>query len=455
MKNHAWLLMLVVAPALSVLCGCGGGTKLMPTPNLYSRSQADPFADVAQPLQNNKVEVLYLTDREPEKSKPEYREYGYKRSRSVAFGISHVEIGKDTSWEELKQASRTAERKKDLKLAVTRTEELGRFPPTPKTLVELPSPAELATMPAHTPTTTDADVEASKKAAGELLSRELAKTPVKDVYIFVHGYNNTFYDGVMTIAQLWHFLGRQGVPISYSWPAGNTGLLRGYTYDRESSEFTVYHLKEMLRFIALHPDVRHVHLIAHSRGTDVAASALRELHLEISGSGKRTGEVLKLNTLILAAPDLDLDVVMQRLVTARVGRVPDRFALYVCAADEALSLSNWLFQGAMRLGTVRSNIFTPEELQALRRAKSVQIIDARISKPGPNGHSYFYENPAVSSDVILLLRYGRGAGADKGRPLRETKSGFWVIDDKYPVMSKVPATQQTNPNSTITSSEAP
>src|SRR5207253_9395082 len=162
-------------------------------------------------------------------------------------------------------------------------------------------------------------------------------------------------DSVITIGQLWHFLGRQGVPVAYSWPAGHGGLLRGYNYDRESSEFTVYHLKEMLRFLASCPEVQHINLIAHSRGTDVAASALRELHLEFSGGGKSTREELKLNTLILAAPDLDLDVVIQRLVTARVGRVPARFALYVCAKDEALGISNWLFSGMTRLGKIKSD----------------------------------------------------------------------------------------------------
>ena len=38
---------------------------------------------------------------------------------------------------------------------------------------------------------------------------------------------------MLVIAELWHFLGRQGVPILYTWPAGFGGL-RGYTRDRES-----------------------------------------------------------------------------------------------------------------------------------------------------------------------------------------------------------------------------
>ena len=40
------------------------------------------------------------------------------------------------------------------------------------------------------------------------------------------------------------------VPVAYSWPAGSKGLIRGYTYDHDSSEFTVYHLKQMLHALA-------------------------------------------------------------------------------------------------------------------------------------------------------------------------------------------------------------
>src|SRR6202012_1086510 len=116
------------------------------------------------------------------------------------------------------------------------------------------------------------------------------------------------------MADLWHFLGRRGVPIAYSWPAGSTGAL-AYFYDRESSEFTVYHLKQMLRLVASCPEVQRVHIIGHSRGTDVVVSALRELHLEIRGSGRQTRDVLKLQTVVLAAPDLDVDVIIQRLTT--------------------------------------------------------------------------------------------------------------------------------------------
>ena len=100
-----------------------------------------------------------------------------------------------------------------------------------------------------------------------------------------YGYNNTFEDGTFVIAELWHFLGRQGVPILYTWPAGFFCRLRGYNHDRESGEFTVFHLKQFLRIVASTPGLEQLHLVAHSRGTDVLTTALRELFIETWAAG--------------------------------------------------------------------------------------------------------------------------------------------------------------------------
>jgi esterase/lipase superfamily enzyme len=434
----------------------------MPTPNIYAYGYRDPFPDVPPEFQNNKVDVLYLTDRKPEGGTAEHPTYGYERSRSMSFGVAEVRFGKDISWDQLVKDAHTAKRTVKLDRYLAQTTELVRFPPTPRSLLVIPegsggvvgAAADAATR-ASTPTTAPVvgEVHAANRLREELgdaaraalteVSARLAKTPQKEIYLFVHGYANTFEDSVTTIAQLWHYLGRQGVPIAYSWPAGHKGLLRGYTYDRESSEFTVYHLKQVIRALASNPDVQKINLIAHSRGNDVLLSALRELHLEISGDGHGTSlttrERLKLGTLILAAPDLDVDVVLQRMVTARIGRTPERMTMYVSSTDKALGIASWLFGGDSRLGKLKASIFSPEELDQLRASKTINIVDARLKKIGNFGHDYFHSNPAVSSDLILVMRYHEPPGPEYGRPLGGSKDGFWVVDDKYP--QKPPKTE--------------
>ncbi|WKL24715.1 alpha/beta hydrolase (plasmid) [Sinorhizobium meliloti] len=50
--------------------------------------------------------------------------------------------------------------------------------------------------------------------------------------------------------------------------------------DRESSEFSVADLKKAIRIIAETQGLERLHLLAHSRGTDVLASVVQQLSIE-------------------------------------------------------------------------------------------------------------------------------------------------------------------------------
>lgn len=427
---------LLLSPA-----GCSSRVNLMPTPNVYSWGNYDPFEEVPQSLKNNRVEVLYVTDRLPADPAKDGVYYGIGRSRSAAFGVTELTIGKDVSWDELVKASRSGFRKEALELKITKTTEMGRFAATPPRLVQV-MPEGPTTRPTMQSVGDDPAEQETKLAFNRELSARLAVTPLKEVYIYVHGVANSFNDANMTMGELWHFLGRRGVPIAYTWPAGKTGLLRGYTYDRESSEFTVHHLKQTLKLIAANPDVEKINILSHSRGTDVTASAIRELYLEIKNSGQTLGQTMKFGTVIFAAPDMDFDVVTQRLFTERLGQVMGhQTAMYICSQDKALGISNWLFGGGTRLGKLESKMFTPAEIEALRSSPRTQVIDAQVANAGAFGHDYFHSNPAVSSDLILLLRYQKEPGPENGRPLIVKENGFWSIDDKYPNLVRHPDAQ--------------
>ena len=136
--------------------------------------------------------------------------------------------------------------------------------------------AEMATR--RKPGFVPAQVETERRFLEHLAAR-LAKTPRKEVFIYVHGFDNTFEDAVRTAGEMWHFLGREGVPICYTWPAGVGGIF-GYEYTLVSTQFTVYHFKQTLRLIASCPEVEKVHIIAHSRGTAVT----------VAPSGQRNAE---------------------------------------------------------------------------------------------------------------------------------------------------------------------
>ena len=402
--------------------------QLIPTPNLYINSDQNPFLDVPPAFRNNEVNVLYVTDRQPVEQKDGTLRYGYERSASMAFGSAVVQIGEGVDWEQLVAASRARKRKVALRVSVSHVEEMGRFPATPFPFdLDRDEPGKKVY---HDPKVVAEHEQVAESLREELRSR-LALTPKKEAFVFIHGYNNDFDRAVSIIGQLWHFLPRQGIPIAYTWPAG-VGGLRGYFYDRESGEFTIYHLKQFLRILSSCEELEKVHLLAHSRGTDVLTTALRELLIELGGSDFEPGNNRKLGNVIVAAPDLDVSVISQRIAAEEVGAKIDRLTVYMSKSDAAIGLSTWLFVSQKRVGRVT---LAEAGERLLERAKSEHakrqaLIDSRVDS-GFIGHSYFYSHPAVLSDLILILRDGRDPGEENGRPLVKLAGQFWAIEEDY------------------------
>jgi esterase/lipase superfamily enzyme len=288
----------------------------------------------------------------------------------------------------------------------------------------------------------DPEFFAKRQAAAEVFRKAIVKhlslTPRKEVFIFVHGFHNSFDDAAFTMAELWHFLGRYGVPIVYTWPAGHPGIF-GYTYDRESSEFTTYHLREVVQFIASIPEVEKINLIGHSRGTDVAVTALRELTIEVRAKGLDPKKELKIHNFVLAAPDLDVQVANQRLIGDHMAWSAVRFTIYTSPADRAIGWSNKLFDSPKgRIGNLRIEDMPDNARTVMERSNSnlsivnfMSSTDKSDSNADSFGHSYFRNAPTVSSDLIMMLRDDLDPGPP-GRPLEHLGGYFWRVPPGYP-----------------------
>ncbi len=425
LANRARLLNLVfLLPALIYAIGCSAGRQLSQTPLVLAEAVTDPFVWFAQGSQTSEAELIYVTDRAVEKESAEGPIYNARRSKSLAYGKCGVEIGKQVPWQRLMEQSTRLRRTISLPLAVKSVQELGRFPETPYLL-------EASDAGIIENSETVKRVECVAATFKSEIVQRLNATERKEAYIFVHGYNNSFNDAAFTLAEIWHFLGRPGVPIIYTWPAGIGGL-RGYTYDRESGEFTNFHLKQFIKLLSEIRELERIHIICHSRGTDVVTTALRELFLEAKASGRDPKQVYRIANLILAAPDMDLEVVTQRVSAERIQMGVGHCTLYVSSTDKALGFSDWLFQGVTRLGRMGESDLTPTMRSNLKTFTGLDIIKV-TAKSGYIGHSYFHSNPSVSSDLILLLRDERAAGKEHGRPLRPIlEPGFWELCQGYP-----------------------
>ena len=413
---------LLVALTLLLLAGCAG-RPLMPTPNLYAAGAREPFARTPPELRSTRVDLLYVTDRVPQPDESGNLAYGYQRSLSMAFGSAIVEIGEGETWEALRADSRRRERAQRWPLKLAGLREQGRFPETP-----FPFTYQDGRIVRD-------DAALADQARTELLlqqevARRLSITPAKELLIYVHGYNNDFEDAAFTLAELWHFSGRTGVPLLYTWPAGRGGLT-GYAYDRESGEFTVFHLKQLLRALSRLPEIERIHLLAHSRGTDVLLSAVRELVIEAKAAGADPRERYRIANLILAAPDLDVEVLSQRVIAEGVGSAADLVTIYASREDKAIGLAEKLFGSALRLGRAAEGRMPADIATSVEGAVNVSLVESR-SGGGLIGHGYFHSDPATSSDLILVIRDRRRPGAAHGRPLAPVDINSWGLDEGYP-----------------------
>lgn len=357
--------------------------------------------------------VLYVTDRGDAGAQAAggRHRYSYGRSASMAFGVVGVGFaGADAT-----------------PAAVGSPQEVVRFPITP---VPFSRSGGFAVQ--------DPAAAAAYRAAGEAFKAGVASAlkarGQRDVLLFVHGYRNSFADSVTALADIWDAAGRAALPVAYSWPADNPAPF-GYFKDRESGEFSIFHLKETLRLLAEVEGLEHIQLVAHSRGTDVATSALREMVIAARAAGRDPLEALKIDNLILAAPDLDFEVVRQRLIAEQFGPAFECITVYMNPSDGALGFAQALMSGT-RFGRLSYADLPPNEREIFQRIGNVYFIDVS-SVARRSSHDYFRNNPRVMADIVTVLNTSEPPRSPV-RGLVHEEANFWRIERPSPVVSGSP-----------------
>jgi esterase/lipase superfamily enzyme len=426
----------VFALILALLSGCASTARpLMPTPDLYHKTPAKLlFEDLPPELRQARIELFYVTDREPKENTETGLPYGEERARSLAFGKAVVDMVPTLDWPELKRQSQLAERSTEVNLEMGRIDELGRFPLEPYAMERTPHGVKRAS-------SVIARHESSKAGFQAELQRHLARSKNGEVMLYVHGFNETFATAAYTAAELCHFFGREHACAFFTWPASSSGgFLTSYTSTTESAEYAVSHLVKAIRLIAQTPGVSGVQLLAHSRGTAVLLNALRELLIQSISAGREPVDVYKIDNVVLMSPDIDADVARQKIeifssdpdLVARWNkeRLPQvingRLTLYTSPTDRALLASTILFRSNKRIGRLRPEDVPPEARDYFKKWGNIDLIVYEGKATDRFGHAYFSSNPAVSADLIQLIRYGRTPG-EPGRPLVPMGAATWMF----------------------------
>lgn len=179
----------------------------------------------------------------------------------------------------------------------------------------------------------------------------------KEILVFVHGFNNAFTDALMRCAQLAVDLEIDGGALLYSWPS--RGSVLGFVGDREQVRHPRYHedLRKFLVEVVEETGATHIHVVAHSMGTQLLLSTLDEMQKAMP---KPLTSVFE--QLILAAPDVNLS--QFKFVIERVKALAGRTTVYASQADMALSLAGFL-SGGERAGLNAASLAGIETLHSI------------------------------------------------------------------------------------------
>jgi esterase/lipase superfamily enzyme len=215
--------------------------------------------------------------------------------------------------------------------------------------------------------------------------------------VFVHGYNTGFDDAVYRLTQIVHDSGYPGTPVLFSWASGASTT--SYVYDKESAAAARDQLEATLKLLA-QSGARRIDIVAHSMGTWVTMEALRQLAIE--GDRDLNG---KLGDVVLASPDIDVDVFKSQM--SRYGKPDKPFIVLLSDDDRALRISGLLAGSQPRVGDYKN---AAKDLSTY----GVTVVDLSSAKASDSfNHTKFADNPELVKLLGKRLREDDGYASDR------------------------------------------
>jgi esterase/lipase superfamily enzyme len=231
------------------------------------------------------------------------------------------------------------------------------------------------------------------------------RAPGRRVLIFVHGYNTRFEEAVYRFAQIVHDARINVAPVLFTWPSG--GNLTDYVYDRDSALYSRDALEAVLQALVNDPSVDSVTILAHSMGNYLVLESLRQMAIRDRGLSPKIRDVM------MAAPDIDIDVFRRQIAEIDAGPRPAYFTLFVSRDDRALGISSFLARDSTRLGALDP---TEEPYRSILEKGRVQVVDlTKIDSTDFTNHSKF-----ASGEVVGAI----GERLAQGQTLNEAKAGL-------------------------------
>jgi esterase/lipase superfamily enzyme len=226
----------------------------------------------------------------------------------------------------------------------------------------------------------------SKEAFVTSLRQQIKSSPSRDLFIFVHGFNNTFEDAARRAAQMAYDLDFDGTPLLYSWPS--QGSATAYAVDEASVGISGRKMADFLETVVDQSGADRIHVLAHSMGNRALIEALQTYLAKRAPDNRQH----IFGQIVFTAPDVDRDYFMD--VIKSLQGSAERVTLYASSNDYALR-SSQIIHGAPRAGNAGDMIV---------RLPGLDTIDMSAVPADALGHSYF----AANSGAIFSACSGAG-----------------------------------------------
>lgn len=376
------ILRALFAIGLVLLTACQSQLTLMPTPEILKDPRFNLFAANPEPLTSNTIATLYATTRVPAREGSSSK-YTAGTAEEIRFGYATTRIGEENlNLFELIDQSTTGERKEQYAWTMLDAPVLGSVP--------RPEGAE---DPATLPT--------GLREFMEALNEYIDSNPVKELTIYVHGANNTFYWSVAQGAQFQYFTGDNAMVLTFSWPS--PGSIFRYGADKRRSDASAGDLAYLVELLAKHSTASRINLLAYSAGGRVVGKALKQL-----GERHREKSELKLGQVYLTQSDQSLTEFANSLPVFI--HLLEGLTVTAAADDPVLGMARMTdFQ--TRLGAVgegneaKVSDEVRDQVLEMMNSNKLVLIDVQ-NVPAAKykfSHGAWYDSSWVSTDVMASL----------------------------------------------------
>jgi len=238
----------------------------------------------------------------------------------------------------------------------------------------------------------------SEREFVKTLNAQLAMRPPgkRRVFVFIHGYNTMFAEGLYRLTQIVDDADAPAVPVLFTW--ASRGHVTDYVYDSNSATAARDELEHTLRLVFA-SNAEAVNILAHSMGNWVTVEALRQIKISA-----KLPPMKELGAVVLAAPDIDIDVFKSQM--RRFGKPRKPFFVIVSRDDKALRFSDFIAGGKERLGSYSNDA----ELTALG-AVVIDLTDVKATDR--SNHAKFAQLAEIAPEMRQVFE---GGVATQGKP---------------------------------------